>query len=145
MKEIEELARLAIDFGFSIHREFGPGLLEAVYESLMAQELADLGLRVERQKPGPLIYKGIQLDEVFRADLLIEGALLIELKSVERIAPVHPKQVLTYLRLLELPLGLLMNFGAGTFRDGLQRVINAKADLSRVADWRDPSGPSPYA
>ena len=92
---------------------------------MLADSLARRGLSVERQKPVPILFDGISINEGFRADLLLEGALLIELKSVERIAPMHGKQVLTYLRLLDLPLGLLMNFGAATFREGIKRVVNS--------------------
>lgn len=137
MKDIEALAREAIACGLAIHRELGPGLLESVYESLMAYELVEKGLRVERQKPIPLVYKSLRLDEAFRADLLVEGQLLIELKSVERLATVHAKQLLTQLRLLNLPLGLLMNFGAAILKDGLERVLNARADMSKVEVWRE--------
>lgn len=112
MKNIELLARKAVDRGFAIHRDLGPGLLESVYETLLLRSLELDGLRVQRQKPISFEYHGIRLEEGFRADLLIEDQLLIELKSVEKLAPVHTKQVLTYLRLMNLPLGLLMNFGA---------------------------------
>ena len=135
MKDIESLARQAIACGLAIHRDLGPGLLETAYEALMAQSLVDIGLQVERQKPIPLFCKNVRLEEAFRADLLVEGQLLIELKSVERIAAVHSKQLLTHLRLLDLPLGLLMNFGAATFKEGVQRVINLRADMSRVEVW----------
>lgn len=99
-------------------------MLESVYEAVLAQSLGQRGLFVERQKPISIRFGGIVMDEGFRADLLVEGKLLIELKSAERIAPVHGKQVLTYLRLMGLPLGLLMNFGAATFREGIKRVVN---------------------
>jgi iron complex transport system substrate-binding protein len=137
MKDIEALARQAIACGLTIHRDLGPGLLESAYEALMAQALNDIGLRVERQKPIPLLYKSVKLEEAFRADLLIEGLLLVELKSVEKLALVHSKQLLTHLRLLELPLGLLMNFGAASFKEGLQRVLNPRADMSKVEIWRE--------
>jgi iron complex transport system substrate-binding protein len=122
--DIEALATIAVDCGFKVHEGLGPGLLESVYEAVLAQSLAKRGLAVERQKPVPIRFDGLLIDEGFRADLLIEGTLLIELKSVERIAPVHGKQVLTYLRLMDLPLGLLMNFGAATFREGIKRIAN---------------------
>ncbi len=83
------------------------------------------------------------MEDVFKADLLIEGRLLIELKSVEKVAPVHPKQVLTYLRLLHLPLGLLLNFGAATFKEGAQRVINVRADLTSIHVWKQPDDSAP--
>jgi iron complex transport system substrate-binding protein len=121
---LEGMARVAIDCGFKIHDRLGPGLLESVYEVLLEQSLLRQGLIVERQRPIPISFDGTAVDEGFRADLLVEGRLLIELKSVERIAPVHMKQVLTYLRLMNLPLGLLMNFGAATFREGIKRVAN---------------------
>ena len=122
--DVEGLATIAVDCGFKVHERLGPGLLESVYEAVLAHNLAQRGLFVERQKPVPIRLDGIIFDEGFRADLLVEGKLLIELKSVERNAPVHGKQVLTYLRLMDLPLGLLMNFGAATFREGIKRVVN---------------------
>ena len=122
--EVEALATIAVDCGFKVHERLGPGLLESVYEAVLAQSLTRRGLFVERQKPVPIHFDGVILDEGFRADLLVEGKLLIELKSVERTAPVHGKQVLTHLRLMNLPLGLLMNFGAATFREGIKRVVN---------------------
>ncbi|HEX8127296.1 MAG TPA: GxxExxY protein [Allosphingosinicella sp.] len=124
MSDIEKLTALAIDCGYRIHRDLGPGLLESVYETLLAAKLARLGLCVERQKPIAFEYDGIRLPEGFRADLLIDRCLVIEVKSVERLAAVHSRQLLTYLRLLERPLGLLMNFGGGTFREGMRRVVN---------------------
>lgn len=127
--EIERLARIAVDCGFRVHKDVGPGLLESVYEAVLAHGLTARGLAVERQKPVPIRLPGIVLDEGFRADLLVEGKLPIELKSVERAAPVHGKQVLTYLRLMDLPLGLLMNFGAATFREGVKRVANNRSSL----------------
>ena len=128
--DVEALATIAVDCGFRVHDALGPGLLESVYEAVLAQALTRRGLLVERQKPIPIRFDGVILDEGFRADLLVEGVLLIELKSVERTAPVHGKQVLTYLRLMELPLGLLMNFGAATFREGVRRVVNNHGTLA---------------
>lgn len=127
---LEDIARVAVDCGFSLHKGLGPGLLESVYEAVLEQSLARRGLAVERQRPVPISFDGIAVDEGFRADLLVEGRLLIELKSVERIAPVHMKQVLTYLRLMNLPLGLLMNFGAATFREGIKRVANSRGPFA---------------
>lgn len=101
--DIEALATIAVDCGFKVHERLGPGLLESVYEAVLAQSLSKRGLAVERQKPVPIRFDGLIIDEGFRADLLVEGRLLIELKSVERTAPVHAKQVLTYLRLMDLP------------------------------------------
>lgn len=118
------MARIALDCGYKLHCEIGPGLLETVYEILLAEFLSERGLRVERQKIVPIVFRGKLLDEAFRIDLLVEDRLVIELKSTERHAPVHAKQLLTYLRLMELPLGLLMNFGAPSFKEGVKRLAN---------------------
>ena len=129
MADIEELARIAIDCGFHIHKELGPGLLESVYEMLLAERLSRSGYMVERQKLLPVEFDGLKLLEGYRVDLLVDGKLIIEVKSVERIAPVHSKQLLTYIRLARQPVGLLMNFGGATFREGLQRIVNGPADI----------------
>jgi GxxExxY protein len=124
------LARLAIDEGLRIHKELGPGLLESVYEAVLAASLARSGLVVERQRPIEIEYDGMRLGEGFRADILVDGRLIIEIKSVERLAPIHGKQLLTYLRLATQPLGLLMNFGGETFREGIKRVVNNHIDFA---------------
>jgi len=121
---IERLASIVIDRAFHLHRELGPGLLESVYEAVLAHELGAKGLMVQRQKPVPIHYQDIQLDEGFRLDLLVEDRLIVELKSVEELHPVHPKQLLTYLRLMDLPLGLLINFGSPLLKQGVKRVVN---------------------
>lgn len=120
----EEVARVIVDCAFHLHRDLGPGLLETVYEVVLAKMIQDRGLHVERQKPISISHAGFTFAEGFRADLIVEDAVLVELKSVEKTAPVHAKQVLTYLRLLNLPLGLLINFGATTFKEGCQRILN---------------------
>jgi GxxExxY protein len=130
MGGVEEWARLAIDAGLDIHRKIGPGLFESVYEALLALELTRAGLSVQRQAPINIEYDGIVLGEGFRADLLVENSLIVEVKSVERLSPVHTKQLLTYLRLLQQPLGLLLNFGGETFREGIKRVVNNHCDAS---------------
>ena len=109
--DLELAARTVVDCGYQLHRDLGPGLLESAYEALMAESLRQAGLAVERQVPVTMSYKGVVIDNAFKVDLLVEHSLIIELKSIERLAPVHGKQVLTYLRLLDLPLGLLINFG----------------------------------
>jgi GxxExxY protein len=124
MDDVERLARMAVDCGFRVHRGLGPGLLESVYEAVLAETLRRAGLDVERQKAVVIEFEGMILGEGFRADLVVEGQLLIEVKSVERLTPVHGKQLLTYLRLSGCPLGLLMNFGGATFREGVRRVAN---------------------
>lgn len=126
---IEEIASVVVDCGYQLHRNLGPGLLESAYEAILADQLIRRGIYVERQKPIPIRYDGLELAEGFRADLMLEGKLLVELKSVERLSPLHSKQVLTYLRLLDLPLGLLINFGGSTFKEGVRRIANG--DLAR--------------
>ena len=122
--DIEELSAIVVNAAFHIHKELGPGLLESVYESVLARALERRGLQVERQKTVIFEYDGVRFDDGLRVDLLANGKLVIELKSVETLAPVHLKQLLTYLRLLNLPLGLLINFGAATFKEGCRRVVN---------------------
>ena len=129
MGDIEELARVAVDCGLLLHKELGPGLLESVYETLLAQRLNRLGYEVERQKLLPVAFDGITLQDGFRVDLLVGSKLIIEVKSVERLAAVHSKQLLTYIRLAKQPVGLLMNFGGETFREGLRRIVNGPADI----------------
>jgi GxxExxY protein len=123
-EELERLATTVIDCGYHVHRELGPGLLESVYEIVMLESLRQRGLAVERQGPIAITFNGQKFDNGFRADLLVEGLLLIELKSTRQHAAVHAKQLLTYLRLSGLSLGFLMNFGMGTFKEGVHRIGN---------------------
>ena len=113
-----------MDAALKIHMELGPGLLESVYEAVLAQALEKRGFHAERQKVIRFEYDGMVFEEGFRTDLLVEGRVVVELKSVEKLAPVHCKQVLTYLRLMNLPVGLLINFGAATLKEGLHRIVN---------------------
>ena len=122
--EIEELVGHCVDKGYRLHRDLGPGLLENVYEALLFEGLRHDGLIVHRQGAVPVEHDGIVIENGFRFDLLVEDKLLIEIKSTERHARVHAKQVLTYLRLMDLRIGLLMNFGMGTFKEGVQRLVN---------------------
>lgn len=119
-----EIATLVMDKAFLLHRELGPGLLESVYEVILDRQLTETGLVVERQVPIPVRFQGIVFDEGFRADLFVEKKVIIELKSVERLQPVHSKQLLTYLRLTGCRLGLLINFGENLLKDGFKRVAN---------------------
>lgn len=121
---LEAIAKQVVDCGYLLHRELGPGLLESVYEILLCESLKERGLRFARQLPVPIRHRGIEIDNAFRADILVEDILLIELKSTEQHAPVHAKQLLTYLRLLGLPLGLLMNFGTASYKEGIRRLAN---------------------
>jgi len=119
-----DLAREIVDAAFKVHTALGPGLLESVYEAVLAQELRKRGLPVERQAPIPVVYEEVRLEEGFRADLVVGGKVMVELKSVEKVAPVHKKQLLTYLRLANMKLGLLINFGEALIKDGITRVVN---------------------
>jgi GxxExxY protein len=119
-----EIAKEIVDAAYRIHTTLGPGLLESVYEAVMVHDLKNRKLNVERQKPIPVVYEDVRLDEGFRADLLVEDKVIVELKSVETIAPVHKKQLLTYLRLADKRLGLLINFGVAKIKDGITRVVN---------------------
>lgn len=121
---IDDITAIIIDSAMKIHMGLGPGLLESVYEAVLAKVLAQNGLDVQRQKSVSFDFEGLHFEEGFRCDLLVEGAVIVELKSVEKIAPVHQKQLLTYLRLMNLEVGLLINFGAATLKEGLQRVVN---------------------
>ncbi|BCU06052.1 GxxExxY protein [Allochromatium tepidum] len=124
MKEIDDITGAIVDAAYVLHTGLGPGLLESVYEAVPARELEHRGLSVERQKIIRFEYDGMVFEEGLRLDLLVEDRVIVELKSVEKPAPVHPKQLLTYLRLMQLPVGLLINFGAPTLKEGLQRVVN---------------------
>ena len=123
--ETEALASKAVEAAFRVHRAMGPGLLESVYELALAHELAQRGLSVERQVPISIQYQGVSLGEGFRADLIVAGKVLLELKSVEHLTALHRKQIQTYLRLTGLKLGLLLNFGAALMKDGIVRCVNA--------------------
>jgi iron complex transport system substrate-binding protein len=124
MNELDDITGAIIDSAIKIHTELGPGLLESVYEIVLARALEKRGAQVERQKPIRFEYDGIVFEEGFRVDLFVDGRVVVELKSVETLAAVHGKQVLTYLRLMNLPVGLLINFGAATLKEGLCRVVN---------------------
>lgn len=119
-----EIAREIVDAAYKVHTGLGPGLLESVYEAAMEYELRKRGLRVVRQVPIPIVYGEIRLEEGFRADLIVEDKIIVELKSVETVHPVHKKQLLTYLRLSNKKLGLLINFGAYLIKDGISRIAN---------------------
>ena len=119
-----EIAREIVDAALLLHKRLGPGLLESVYEVVLAHELKRRGLEVQRQMVIPIEYEGIKFDEGFRADLMVAGKVIVELKSVETVLPVHKKQVLTYLRLSDKKLGLLINFGAVLIKDGISRIVN---------------------
>jgi len=120
-----EISREIVDAAYRIHRRIGPGLFESVYERLLRYELERRGLVVMNQHPVPVIYDSIQFDEAFKADLIVQGKVIVELKSVEAIAPIHKRQLLTYLRLSELRLGLLIDFNVDLItKSGITRIAN---------------------
>ncbi|MDD3490472.1 MAG: GxxExxY protein [Bacteroidia bacterium] len=119
-----EISKIVVDIAYKVHTKIGPGLLESVYEEIMFCEIKNYGLKVERQKAIPVFWKEKQLEIGFRADLIVENKVIIELKSVEEIAPVHYKQLLTYLKLTDLKLGLLINFNEYLIKDGIKRIVN---------------------
>ena len=123
-----ELAKVVFEISLAIHRQLGPGLLESVYEAILAHELRKRGHYVEAQEPIPIVWDGVKLDESFRADLIVDEKLLVELKSVEHVPRVARKIVLTYLRLADKRLGILINFGEELLRDGFTRVVNGLDD-----------------
>jgi GxxExxY protein len=120
----DEIAKQIVDAAYKIHTKVGPGLLETAYEAMLAYELKKRGLRVVCQQPIPIVYEQVKLEVGYRADLIVEDKVIIELKSVERTAPVHKKQLLTYLRLADKRLGLLVNFGEALIKTGITRVVN---------------------
>ena len=119
-----EIGTIVVDSAIAAHRELGPGLLETVYEVVLAQELEGRGLKVDRQVPVAIEYKGVTFDEGFRADIIAEGKVILELKSVERVTAAHKKQVQTYLRLTGCKLGYLLNFGEALMKNGITRCVN---------------------
>jgi GxxExxY protein len=137
MRSIDDLSEAVIGEAIRMHRDLGPGLLESVYEIVLAEALARKGYRVGRQVPVPIEYNDLLFEAAFRIDLLVEGQLIIEVKSVEELKRVHAKQVLTYLRLMKQPVGLLLNFSAPTMKEGIRRLVN---------DYRpDPQASAPSA
>jgi GxxExxY protein len=119
-----ELATIVVDVAYQIHTRLGPGLLESVYHTIMLHELRKRGLFVEFEKPVPIVWDEIEMEIGFRADLIVEQKLILELKSIEQVAKVHKKQLLTYMRLTNCRLGLLINFGAELIKDGISRVVD---------------------
>ena len=119
---------MIVDVAYHVHRELGPGLFESVYEAILEHELTQRGFSVERQKPIPVRYRGMTFEEGFKADIVVDGLVIIELKSVERLSSQHSKQLLTYLKLTDLRLGLLINFGEALIKDGIQRLVNGLPD-----------------
>ena len=132
--DVEKIASAVVDAAFSVHTELGPGLLESAYDDCLVHELRLRGMSFTRQVPVPVDYKGVVIGTAFRADIVVEGKLLLEIKAVEQLLGIHKAQVITYLKLLRLPLGLLINFNESLIRDGLMRVLNVPKVKSRVSD-----------
>jgi GxxExxY protein len=124
MLEINEITDRVIGAAIEVHRHLGPGLLESAYEECLCYELSRSGLRFERQVPLPVEYKGLRLDCAYRLDLLVEGSVLVELKAIEELLPIHKAQVLTYLRAARKQVGLLINFNVEVLKNGLSRIVN---------------------
>ncbi|MBM3887830.1 MAG: GxxExxY protein [Verrucomicrobia bacterium] len=135
--ETNEISRLIVDAAYRLHCDLGPGLLESVYEVVLADALRERGLKVERQKPIPIRFESKVFDEGFRADLVVEGVVLVELKSVEQLARVHKKQTLTYVKLGGFQVGLLINFGGELLKGNIERLVAGQAP-----DLHQPSVPS---
>jgi GxxExxY protein len=119
-----EIGTIVVDAAIKVHRALGPGLLESVYEVVLAHELTRRNLQVERQVVVPIVYEGIRFNEGFRADIIVNGKVVLELKSVERVTPAHKKQIQTYLQLTNCKLGYLLNFGEALMKDGITRAVN---------------------
>jgi hypothetical protein len=130
-----EIAKRILNAAFLVHTKLGPGLLESVYEVVLAYELEKSGLTAERQKPMPIMYDNIRFDEAFRSDLVVNGKVIAELKSVEALLPVHAKQLLTQLRLGGLKLGFLINLGEAHLKNGIKRVINGHLDAENPLEF----------
>lgn len=128
--QLDAIARQIVDISFQLHRDIGPELLESAYETLLSAKLTASGMDVERQVAVDVVVDGLRLNSAFRIDLLVNRAIIIEVKSVEKTLPVHSKQLLTYLRLGGFPLGFVINFGTAMFRDGIRRLINSDALLA---------------
>ena len=124
MEEINRITEKIIGAAIEVHRELGPGLLESAYETCLSFELAERGLGVDRQKPLPIVYKGIRLDAGYRLDLLVEENVVVEIKAVEELAPIHQAQLLSYLKLSGCKIGLLINFNVPVLKNVIKRIIN---------------------
>ena len=124
MRDIDAISGGVVDVSLRLHRDLGPGLLESVYEAVLAVRLGQMGYAVVRQQPVDIEFEGVRIGGAFKMDLLVDGRLIIEVKSVERLLPVHAKQLLTYLRLTKRPVGLLINFGGETLKEGVRRLVN---------------------
>ena len=124
MRDIDRISGDVIDLAIRLHKALGPGLLESVYETVLAAKLEEVGYQVARQRPIDIEFEGFRFEGAFRADIIINNQLIVEIKSLEKLNPVHAKQLLTYLRLTKQPVGLLINFGGVTLKEGIKRLVN---------------------
>ena len=138
MKDIDVVSGDVLDVALRLHRDLGPGLLESVYEAVLAGRLVAMGYTVARQRPIDIEFEGLRFEAAFRIDLLVDDRLVVEIKSVERLLPVHAKQLLTYLRLTRQPVGLLINFGGATLKEGVRRLVNNHRPSASSASLREP-------
>jgi GxxExxY protein len=137
MRDIDAISGDVLDVALRLHRELGPGLLESVYEAVLAGRLERMGYRTARQRAVDIEFDGMRFEQAFRIDLLVDNRSIVEIKSVEQLLPVHAKQVLTYLRLTKQPVGLLINFGGETLKEGVRRLVNHRPSASS-APLREP-------
>lgn len=137
MKDIDVVSGDVLDVALRLHRDLGPGLLESVYEAVLAGRLVAMGYTVARQRPIDIEFEGLRFEAAFRIDLLVDDRLVVEIKSVERLLPVHAKQLLTYLRLTKQPVGLLINFGGATLKEGVHRLVNNYRPSASSAPLRE--------
>ena len=122
--QIDEMSAIVVDEAIGIHREFGPGLFESVYESVLAGRLQSKGLTVDRQVAIQAVFDGQHYDAAFKIDILVEGTLILEIKAVDQLTKAHARQLLTYLRIMKQPVGLLLNFNGATMKEGIRRMVN---------------------
>ena len=137
MNHIDKVSGDVVDLAVRLHKALGPGLLESVYETVLAGKLVELGYRVDRQYPLGFEFEGTRFEGAFRVDLLVDNRLIVEIKSIDKLAAVHAKQLLTYLRLAKQPVGLLLNFGGETMREGIRRLVNNHDPLRASAPLRE--------
>ena len=139
MRDIDLVSGDVLDVALRLHRDLGPGLLESVYDAVLAARLSQLGYAVARQQPVDINFEGVRLEGAFKIDLLVDRRLIIEIESCEKLMPVHAKQLLTYLRLSNQPVGLLINFGGATLKEGVKRLVNNYRPSASSASLRDKS------
>lgn len=141
-QDVEALAAATVNAALAVHRTLGPGLLESAFQECLAIELSLAGISIEREQILPLVYRGRAIETAYRLDLIVGRKLLVELKAVEAIAPVHQAQVVTYLKLLDLPLGLLINFHVPLIKDGIHRILNLSFQTASSSSLPQPLAPS---